>query len=233
MGQFFPRNLDEITRSWLMQCKSRDVLGRVVAITHSVTHINRVFTGYPKLSSCYCRTCILIVIILVEHSTDYSSTNTLYIFNMFSHLVKRSLTTITNGIISKSDVPTHPQRLFAVIHMLGRQYIVTPGDLISVDGHIPVEIGQRILINKCLILGGRDFSIIGRPIVDNDMFNINATVTEHTMSDVKCQYRHIPRNHGIRKYFFQSLPRTTFRINDIELNQLPRNEEMESITTKQ
>lgn len=155
------------------------------------------------------------------------------ISNMASNLVKRSLTSLANGVISKSNLPTHPQRLFAVIHMLGRQYIITPGDLISVDGHIPVEIGQKILINKCLILAGRDFSIIGRPMVDSDLFKINATVIEHTMSDVKCQFRHTPRNHGIKKYFFQTLPRTTFRINDIELYQMPKQEDMEAIKTEQ
>ena len=113
------------------------------------------------------------------------------------------------------------QRLFAVVHMFGRQNIVTSGDLMMVDQHLPLECGQELLLNKCLILGGKDFSIIGRPLVDKDLFRIRATVVEKTMTDHRCQYRHIPRSRGYKKFLYQSLPRTVLRINDIELKKLP------------
>lgn len=113
------------------------------------------------------------------------------------------------------------RRLFAVIHMFGRQHIITSGDLLNVESHIPLQCGQKLLINKCLVLGGKEFSIIGRPLVDKETFRIEATVVEKTMSDHTCSYRHKPRNYGIKKYFYQSLPRTVLRINEIELKQLP------------
>lgn len=71
------------------------------------------------------------------------------------------------------------------------------------------------------MLGGQDFSIIGRPLVDKELFKIDATVVEKTMSDHKCYYRHKPRNHGIQKFFYQSLPRTVLRINNVELKKMP------------
>jgi large subunit ribosomal protein L21 len=113
------------------------------------------------------------------------------------------------------------RRLFAVIHMFGKQRLVTNGDLIMVDQHLPLECGEKLLINKCLVLGGKDFSIIGRPLIDTDLFKINATVVEKTMTDHKCYYRHVPRDHDNRKFFFQARPRTVLRINEIELKKMP------------
>ena len=117
--------------------------------------------------------------------------------------------------------PLAKQRLFAVIHMFGKQQVITSGDLIMLNSHLPLECSQKLLINKCLVLGGKDFSIIGRPLVDKDLFKITATVVEKTMSDHKCLYRHIPRNRGIKKFFYYAEPRTVLRINEIELKKLP------------
>lgn len=117
--------------------------------------------------------------------------------------------------------PMVKQRLFAVVHIFGKQNLVTNGDLMLVDQHLPLECGQELLLNKCLILGGKDFSIIGRPLVDKDLFRIRATVVEKTMTDHRCHYRHIPRSRGYKKFFYQSLPRTVLRINDVELIKLP------------
>lgn len=120
--------------------------------------------------------------------------------------------------------PLAKQRLFAVVHMFGRQNIVTDGDLIAVESHFPVKCGQKILLNKCVALGGRDFSLIGRPLIDKSIFKIEATIVEQTMTDHRCFYRHTPRCGGKKKYFFQSLPRTILRINKIELKKLPEEE---------
>lgn len=117
--------------------------------------------------------------------------------------------------------PLAKQRLFAVIHMFGQQKIITSGDLLMIDQHIPLECGQQLLLSKCLVLGGKDFSLIGRPLLDKDIFRIKATVVEKTMSDTRCFYKHTPRSRGFKKYFFQANPRTVLRINDIELKKLP------------
>jgi len=116
---------------------------------------------------------------------------------------------------------TARQRLFAVVHLFGRQRIVTNGDLVLFNNHLPLKCGQMLLLNKCLVLGGKDFSIIGRPLVDRELFKIEATVVEKTMTDHMCHYRHEPRNFGIKKLFYQSLPRTVLRINNIELKKMP------------
>lgn len=117
--------------------------------------------------------------------------------------------------------PLAKQRLFAVVHMFGVQSKVTTGDLMMLDHHLPLECGQKLLLNKCLVLGGRDFSIIGRPLVDKELFKIEATVVEKTMSDHRVSFRHTPRNHGIRKFLYYAEPRTVLRINEITLHKMP------------
>lgn len=117
--------------------------------------------------------------------------------------------------------PLAKQRLFAVIHMSGVQRKITNGDLLMIENHLPLQCGQKLLLTKCLVLGGKDFSIIGRPLVDRELFRIDATVVEKTMSDHRCFYHSKPRNFGLKKFFFQSLPRTVLRINNIELKRLP------------
>lgn len=105
--------------------------------------------------------------------------------------------------------------------MFGVQKRITNGDLIMFDHHLPLNCGQQLLLNKCLVLGGKDFSIIGRPVLDKDSFRITATVVEKTMTDHRCSYRHIPRNRGERKFFYHASPRTVLKINDIELKKWP------------
>lgn len=117
--------------------------------------------------------------------------------------------------------PAAKQRLFAVVHMFGKQNLVTNGDLLIVESHLPLQCGQKLILNKCLVLGGKDFSIIGRPLVDKELFRIDATVVEKTMTDHRCDYRHKPRNHGIKKFFYHAFPRTILRINNIQLKHLP------------
>lgn len=124
------------------------------------------------------------------------------------------------SFVQKLD-PLARQRLFAVIQMFGRQHLISSGDLFMVDDHLPLECGQKLLLSKCLVLGGKDFSIIGRPMIDRELFTINATVVEKTMSDPELFYRHTPRNHGIKKYFMHAKPRTVLRVNEIELKRLP------------
>lgn len=117
--------------------------------------------------------------------------------------------------------PLVRQRLFAVVHLFGRQRIVSSGDLLMLDSHLPLKCGQKLHLDKCLVLGGKDFSIIGRPILDKELFKIEATVVEKTMSDTRLQYKSKPRNHGIRKFFYNASPVTVLRINEIELKKMP------------
>ncbi|KAL8170113.1 UNVERIFIED_CONTAM: 39S ribosomal protein L21, mitochondrial, partial [Gekko kuhli] len=56
-------------------------------------------------------------------------------------------------------------RLFAVVHFASRQWKVTSEDLILIEGHIPAECGDRIRMEKVLLVGAEDFTLLGRPLL--------------------------------------------------------------------
>ncbi|KAL0487646.1 RPL21 mitochondrial [Acrasis kona] len=82
--------------------------------------------------------------------------------------------------ISKS-VADLRQLLFAVVAVGGKQYKVVEGDIIIVN-RIPVDIGTKLVLNKVLLVGGKAFTAVGRPLVPN----AKVTVT------VEQQYRSAP-----------------------------------------
>ncbi|KAK2160399.1 hypothetical protein LSH36_134g04038 [Paralvinella palmiformis] len=56
-------------------------------------------------------------------------------------------------------------RLFAVVHLNGTQRKITAEDIIVLHKHISADIGEKIILNKVLMVGSKDFSIIGKPLV--------------------------------------------------------------------
>ena len=49
-----------------------------------------------------------------------------------------------------SDIGDGHKRLFAVVYVNGRQFKVGENDLISLSGNIPVDIGDKIKLEKVL-----------------------------------------------------------------------------------
>lgn len=43
-------------------------------------------------------------------------------------------------------------RLFAVVHLCGKQFKVTAGDIIQVEGYWPPTIGDRIRLDKVMVI---------------------------------------------------------------------------------
>ena len=48
-------------------------------------------------------------------------------------------------------------------------------------------------MDKSLLIGGKDFTLIGRPLLPRDAFQIMATVVEKNLSQHKICYRHLKR----------------------------------------
>ena len=68
--------------------------------------------------------------------------------------------------------------LFAVVHVAGKQYKVSAGDTIILN-RIQADVGRSIALKKVLLVGGRDWTKIGTPLVDDETVEVSATVTEH------------------------------------------------------
>ncbi|KAF7213335.1 large ribosomal subunit protein bL21m [Nothobranchius furzeri] len=108
-------------------------------------------------------------------------------------------------------------RLFAVVHFAGRQWKVTDEDLILIENHIEAECGERIRMEKVLLVGAGDFSLVGRPLLGKDLVRVEATVIEKTESWPKVLMRFWKRHRfQYKKIIVQ--PQTVLRINSIELS---------------
>jgi hypothetical protein len=56
-------------------------------------------------------------------------------------------------------------RLFAIVQIAGSQYKITTEDLILIRNPFYPTVGDKIRLEKVLMVGGNDISIIGKPIV--------------------------------------------------------------------
>lgn len=118
-----------------------------------------------------------------------------------------------NKLIDESNF----ERNFAVIHIYGQQHLVKEGDLIYFYKDIPASTGDRIKIEKCLLFGNQNFTLIGRPLLDRNSVNIEATIIEKGMSHTHMGLIHKPRTHKFRRWYFQRFPFTVLRFNEVKI----------------
>lgn len=105
-------------------------------------------------------------------------------------------------------------RLFAIVHVAGKQRKVTVEDIIILDKPISEEVGVRIRLNKVLLVGGQDFTIVGRPVLSAQQVRVEATILEKTLSHTKIMFwYHKRKDHRVFRLLKDSL--TVLRINDI------------------
>lgn len=107
-------------------------------------------------------------------------------------------------------------RLFALIQVAGKQRRVTDGDVIIVEGYWPPNVGDKISLDKILMVGASDFTLIGRPIIQKGLVNIEATVIEKTLSHTKTNFKK-KRRKQYKEIQFYRIPQTYLRINKVEL----------------
>uniref|UniRef100_H3CLC6 Large ribosomal subunit protein bL21m n=2 Tax=Tetraodon nigroviridis TaxID=99883 RepID=H3CLC6_TETNG len=107
-------------------------------------------------------------------------------------------------------------RLFAVVHFAGHQWKVTDEDLIMIENHIAAECGQQIRMEKVLLVGAEEFTLIGRPLLSKELVRVDATVIEKTESWPKVNMRFWKRHRFQRKKIIVQ-PQTVLRINSINL----------------
>ena len=77
-------------------------------------------------------------------------------------------------------LPPHPDDIYAVIRMQGKQIKVLNSDLILVE-KLPFEVGQQICISDVLLVGTIDYTAIGRPQVENA--RVYATIEEEAQCE--------------------------------------------------
>ncbi|XP_037328066.2 39S ribosomal protein L21, mitochondrial [Pungitius pungitius] len=107
-------------------------------------------------------------------------------------------------------------RLFAVVHFAGRQWKVTGEDLVLIENRVEAGCGERIRVEKVLLVGAEDFTLVGRPLLGRELVRVEATIIEKTESWPKVHMAFWKRHRFQRKRIIVQ-PQTVLRINGIEL----------------
>ena len=107
-------------------------------------------------------------------------------------------------------------RLFAVVMLGWHQHKVTSGDILMVNHDIGAKPGQRIKLDKVLLIGSKDFTLMGRPLLPKDLHLVEATVVEKNLSQTKICQKFRKRQQYLRHFFHREY-QTTLRINQIDV----------------
>ncbi|XP_047546977.1 39S ribosomal protein L21, mitochondrial isoform X2 [Lutra lutra] len=107
-------------------------------------------------------------------------------------------------------------RLFAVVHFASQQWKVTSEDLILINNKLDVACGERIRLEKVLLVGADNFTLLGKPLLGKDLVRVEATVIEKTESWPKINMKFKKRKNYKRKKVIVN-PQTVLRINTIEI----------------
>uniref|UniRef100_A0A8C5KXW0 Large ribosomal subunit protein bL21m n=1 Tax=Jaculus jaculus TaxID=51337 RepID=A0A8C5KXW0_JACJA len=107
-------------------------------------------------------------------------------------------------------------RLFAVVHFASHQWKVTAEDLILIENELDIKCGERIRMEKVLLVGADNFTLLGKPLLGKDLVRVEATVIEKTESRPKI-YMKFRRRKNLKKQRIIVNPQTVLRINTIEV----------------
>ena len=125
---------------------------------------------------------------------------------------------------------TDRKRLFAVVHLYGNQHLFSEGDYILLRKYFNIDLGTRIKLEKVMVVGGDNLTLVGRPVLDRDLVHVEATVVEKTMSHTINNSIAVPRRAKYRRWSFNRLPLTILRINQVRICH-PINQSPEHIHT--
>ncbi|CAG9783484.1 unnamed protein product [Diatraea saccharalis] len=113
-------------------------------------------------------------------------------------------------------IEENASRNFAIVHLLGKQWRVTDGDLLVVEGYWPPNIGDKITLDKVLLAATKDFSLIGRPLVQPGLVTVTATVISKGLSHTRTHFKKKRRKQYMR-INFQRAEQTMLRINSVNI----------------
>ncbi|CAB3234767.1 unnamed protein product [Arctia plantaginis] len=130
----------------------------------------------------------------------------------------KSVSEISKDVIAECNqlIEKNASRNFAIVHLLGKQWRVTDGDLLVVEGIWPPNIGDQIKLDKVLLAGTKDFSLIGRPLVQPGLVNVTATIISKGLSHTRTHFKKKRRKQYMRINFARA-QQTMLRINAVEI----------------
>ncbi len=86
--------------------------------------------------------------------------------------------------------------MYAVVETGGKQYKVSAGEIVEVES-LPVEVGERIELDRVLLVADGDKVHVGQPTVEGA--KVLATVTDHVKGPKIIIFKYIPKERYRRK----------------------------------
>ncbi len=86
--------------------------------------------------------------------------------------------------------------VYAVVETGGKQYKVSAGDIVNVE-KVPYEVGERIELDKVLLVADGDEVRVGQPTVEGA--KVLATVTDHAKGRRVIVFKYKPKIRYRRK----------------------------------
>ena len=114
-----------------------------------------------------------------------------------------------------------PQRFFAIVSFGGpeKQFKVTTDDIFIHQGELEAECGDQIVLEKVLLAGGRNFTLVGMPLLKRGLVTVNAIVIEKTFSHMEFWHWRHDKKAPLKPFRYPvRYPYHVIRINSIELD---------------
>ena len=151
--------------------------------------------------------------VLMHHFTAACTASTLRL--SASHRALSTQTIAPAHALGKTVPPPPIQEAsrFAVVDFSGTQYKVAVGDLISSE-LIPVEVNRQLDLGRVLLVGERDATVIGSPLITGA--SVTVTCEEQAYADKVIVFKK-NRRKGYRRWKGYRARLTLLRINSINL----------------
>ncbi|KAF5201973.1 50S ribosomal protein L21 protein [Thalictrum thalictroides] len=105
-----------------------------------------------------------------------------------------------------------PEQIFAVVMIGSRQYIIFPGRFLTTQRLKGANVGDKIVLNKVLLVGTKTTTYIGQPIVTNAA--VHAVVEDVGLNPKVVVYKYKKRK-NYRRNIGHRQPNTRIRITGI------------------
>lgn len=106
--------------------------------------------------------------------------------------------------------------LFTVVHCGGKQFKVSTGDVLVVE-NMAADVGSLINLNKVLMVGSKEFTVVGAPLLDANFASVHARVMEKTRSRRQIVYK-FKRRKRYRKKIHHRHVRVLLQVEAISLS---------------
>ncbi|KAF5336164.1 hypothetical protein D9611_006346 [Ephemerocybe angulata] len=132
----------------------------------------------------------------------------------------RCLHTAPNSTAAALELIRAQPSQYVVASFVGKKYILTPRDLLTVPHLRDVKVGDVLKLDEIHELGSREYTVRGNPTLPAAKVQVQATVVEHTKGSMEIKFKK-KRRKGYQKTIKHKHPFTRLRIGDIVINPAP------------